>query len=464
MTREISPDTGNPYLTGALWPLFFKTAAPIIVLMLVSGLFTVVDAIFLGVYVGADALAAVTLVFPVFMALNALSTLVSSGMASILARRLGSGDKSGAQAAMQSATLLAVATCLVLMLAFTLTGAALISWLSVGDADLARMGMIYIAIVVYGSPLTFLIGIQGDALRSEGLAMLMAVIGVAVTLANIGFNYIFIVLMGWGVAGSAIGTLAAQVVALVIAMALRLSGRTPLTLWAATGRSAFSGWCENVKLGLPPSLTLAGVSVTSGAMIVAEQIWGGDHYAATIAAYGIVTRVMTFAFLPLMGLNLACQSIVGNNFGASAFVRSDQTLRIGLVVGLVYGIAVEAILMGMPGPIARIFVTDPATIAEMARITRLLVITYVIYAPMIMLSGYFQAIGNALAAGALGLTRPYLLVVPGIFLLPLALGETGIWLSGAVADCAMLGVAALVLGANRRRTGAGFGVMMAGRT
>nr|WP_272213943.1 MATE family efflux transporter [Marinicella sp. W31]MDC2879887.1 MATE family efflux transporter [Marinicella sp. W31] len=200
----------NPYLSGPVAPLYFKTAAPIVLLMMVNGLFTVVDAIFLGVYVGPRALAAVTLVFPLFMALNALATLVASGMASILARRLGAGDRAGAQSAMQSATALAMVCALALMAVYLLAGRPLIGWLSGGDAGLAAMAATYIGLLIFGSPLQFLISIQGDTLRSEGRPATMALIGVLVTLANIGFNFIFIVLLGWGVAGSAIGTLAAQ--------------------------------------------------------------------------------------------------------------------------------------------------------------------------------------------------------------------------------------------------------------
>ena len=76
---ETNSTPGNVYLTGSLPVLFIKTAAPIIIVMGVNGLFTLVDAYFLGEFVGADALTAVTLMFPLYMLLVALSTLVSSG-------------------------------------------------------------------------------------------------------------------------------------------------------------------------------------------------------------------------------------------------------------------------------------------------------------------------------------------------------------------------------------------------
>ncbi len=85
-------DPANAFLRGSLPALFLRTAAPIILIMATSGLLTVVDAYFLGEYVGPDALAAVTLMFPAFMLLAAFSTLVASGMASMLARLLGAGD------------------------------------------------------------------------------------------------------------------------------------------------------------------------------------------------------------------------------------------------------------------------------------------------------------------------------------------------------------------------------------
>ncbi len=71
-------------------------------------------------------------------------------------------------------------------------------------------------------------------------------------------------------------------------------------------------------------------------MIYSVQAWAGQDYAATVAAYGIITRIMTFAFLPLLGLKMATQTIVGNNFGAKLWARSDASLGLGLLLALVY--------------------------------------------------------------------------------------------------------------------------------
>src|SRR6185436_11321842 len=85
-------DPGNAYTHGSIPLTFARTALPIILLTSVNGLLTVVDAIFLGAFVGPEALTAVTMVFPVSMLLVALATMISTGMASVLGRLLGAGQ------------------------------------------------------------------------------------------------------------------------------------------------------------------------------------------------------------------------------------------------------------------------------------------------------------------------------------------------------------------------------------
>ena len=76
----MSESPKNTFLEGPLVVTYAKTALPIIFVMAMSGLLAVADALFLGHYVGPDALAAVTLMFPVYMLIVALATLVSNGM------------------------------------------------------------------------------------------------------------------------------------------------------------------------------------------------------------------------------------------------------------------------------------------------------------------------------------------------------------------------------------------------
>src|SRR5882724_8597256 len=91
ISRTPMADHQNAYTHASIPATFARTALPIILLTSVNGLLTVVDAMFLGAFVGPDALTAVTMVFPVSMLMVALATMISTGMASVLGRLLGAG-------------------------------------------------------------------------------------------------------------------------------------------------------------------------------------------------------------------------------------------------------------------------------------------------------------------------------------------------------------------------------------
>jgi len=133
-------NSDNIFLSGSLPAIFAKTAAPIIVVMLANGLFTIVDAYFLGAYVGAQALTAVTLMFPLYMILIALSTLVANGFSSIYARLLGAGKIEKSTHVFGQAVQLSLLVCAGLIVGFWLLGNIAALSLTNGDAALGALG------------------------------------------------------------------------------------------------------------------------------------------------------------------------------------------------------------------------------------------------------------------------------------------------------------------------------------
>ena len=455
--------THNIFLHGRPGVILGKTALPIIFVMGASGLLTVVDAIFLGVYVGPAALGAVTLMFPVYMVIAALSTLVASGMSSLLARRIGAGQIVEARAVFARAHVLALVISAGLILLFLAFGRGLTLLAANGSEVLAAMGHVYLGISVMSSAFLFLLSINADALRSEGRAGLMAGMSLFVSLANIGLNYLLIARLGLGVAGSAWGTALAQALALGLLVLFRLRGRTELWPALPGGRSLVSGWRPILALGAPQSLSFLGLALVSATAVSALQMVAGKGYADTVSAYGIITRVMTFVFLPLLGLSQALQSIVGNNYGAGAFRRSDDSLRIGIAAALVYCLAAEVLLIALARPIGLLFVEDGAAAQEVARIMPVVAALYVVSGPVLVIAAYFQAIGDAARAAILSLSKPYLFTLPLIVLLAATFGERGIWFATPVADILLFGVTMQVLARSARQQGYGWGLFTASK-
>lgn len=435
----------NTFTDGQLGTIYLKTALPIIFVMGMNGLLAVADALFLGHYVGPDALAAVTLMFPIYMLIVALSTLVSNGMSSLLARSLGSGDRYGAGAVFAGAHGLAIMLGAILVTLFIISGRQVALMAAGGVDELAEMGLIYLRITVFFSPLLFVLSVNSDALRNEGRVGFMAAMSLLVSIANIGFNYLLIARLDMGVAGSAYGTAAAQALSFGIILAFRLFGATSLRPSTLRLHSLWKHWGRILALGAPQSLNFIGLALGSAAIITALQWVGNPGYADTVTAYGIITRVITFAFLPLLGLSFAMQTITGNNYGAGLWHRSDASLRIALWCAFFYCLLVQIVVMSVPSQIAEAFVEDTAVVAEVARILPVMTCVFFLMGPLMMVATYFQAIGAVTKAAILGLTKPYAFAIPLTFLMPLSLGEIGIWYAGPLAEILLLGLTALIL-------------------
>jgi putative MATE family efflux protein len=426
----------NAFIRDPIPRVLLRTALPIILLTSVNGLLTVVDAMLLGAFVGPEALAAVTLVFPVSMALIALATMVSSGMASILARQLGGGQIDKAQASFAGAHGLAALLCLLLAIIFALGGRPLVAALTT-DADLAGMSFQFLAISILAAPLALVGSIHSDALRVEGRIGFMALAGLAVTLGNIAFNLLLIAGLGLGVAGSALGTALAQALALALMIAFRLKGQAILSLRLRLQNIATS-WREMLALGAPRSLSFLGIALGAAATIAAVRLHVGGRQDVVIAAYGAITRMMTFTYLPLLGLSLGMQAVVGNNHGAGLTDRSRLAFRLAAGTALVYCAVVQVLLFLLRGNLGYLFVADPRVVAEVARILPFYAALYLTLGPMMMVASYLQSIGDARRSAFLSLARTYLFAVPLTFTLPLAVGEYGIWIALPLADLLLL--------------------------
>lgn len=442
--RRASNDFENPFLTRPVGRLFLANALPMAVVLSMGGVLNLVDGIFVGRLVGARALAAISLGFPVVMVLTALATLAGGGMASLLARRLGAGQRDAAGAVFASAHGLILAMSLCLIALSALLGPALLSSLASGDTALAREAGHYLWILILGSPVQLALGLHADALRNEGRAATIAGLSVVVNLLNIGANWLAIAVFGLGLAGSALGTVAAQAVGLALLLAVRLRDPALLPLRDLARFGWLRGWRPILALGLPLSLSFIGMALVATVTILAI----GSHperAAAGIAAYGVATRLLGFAFLPQMALALTLQSIAGHNTGAGRHDRAGLALKIALAAGFLWCLAVS-LTCGLAGaPLAALFTTDPQVAEVTARILRPMTALYAVTGPILVCAMYFQALGQPGRTALLTLLKPWILTPVLVPALNALYGDAGIWLAFPVADACMLLLALALL-------------------
>lgn len=433
----------NPFLTAPIGRLFVSNAVPMAVVMSMSGILSVVDGVFVGRFIGPAALAAVSLAFPIVMILSALATLVGGGMSSLLARHLGAGDHAAAGRVLAGAHGLAMAISATLMALWFGFGARLVEVLAGGNPQVADMARTYLSILIWAVPVQFVLGLNADALRSEGRAGVIAGLSVLVNLVNIGANWVGIVILGLGISGSALGTVTAQAIGLALMLALRARGGGRLPLSVLRRERWLAGWGRIIGLGLPLCLSFLGIALVASMVILSLRHHAGD-FGTLVAAYGGVTRLLGLAFLPQMAIALALQTIAGNNAGAGRLDRAAAALRLAMATAFLWCLAVmlTGVLAGRM--VGGWFGTDPAMIAAVAEILRPMMALYAVSGPVLVLALYFQALGQPGRTAALTLVKPWVLMPLLLLVLPAILGVRGIWLAFPLADAVILALALLI--------------------
>ena len=219
-----------------------------------------------------------------------------------------------------------------------------------------------------------------------------------------------------------------------------------------------------LSLGAPLSLSFIGIALVSATVITTLRLTADASYADTVAAYGIVTRILSFAFMPLMAVALAMQAIVGNNVGAGLFRRSDAALRIAVASTFAYCLFVEAFLLGFSDQVGAAFVGSSGVTAETGRILRPMISVYLFTGPVLIMALYFQAVGRPARAALLTLIKPFLLTPALIITLAAIWGADVLWYAFPVTDTtiAILAAAVSLDSLKGSRAGAGFGLSPAG--
>lgn len=175
-----------------------------------------------------------------------------------------------------------------------------------------------------------------------------------------------------------------------------------------------------------------------------------------VAAYGITTRLMTFVYLPVLGLSMAFQTIIGNNVGAEKWKRSNLTIKIALVASLIYGVLFQTIILLFKNDMGLLFVDDINIAKEVGRILPITTFALFLLGPLMMVNMLFQAIGDAKRAGILGLIKTYGFSLPLIFVLPFIFSEWGIWYAAPSTEFLALLLTFLVL--YKRKSESTFGL------
>lgn len=310
----------------------------------------------------------------------------------------------------------------------------------------------YLTIVAMAMPISFMLTVNGDTLRCEGYIRFMSLMSLATVALNALLTYSLIVHFELGVAGSAAGTVSAQALALLGVVIFRRKNKSHLELRVFRFSRHSTYWRDFLSLGAPASLRYVGLALSTAAILYNLQALPAQEYQLTVSAYGIITRLMTFVFLPLLGLSLAFQSIMGNTFGAGALNRSNDAIKAALVISTLYGLIIQLFVLWQHENLGAWFVDDIEVIQKVGDILPVWTAALFLMGPLMMVGTVFQSIGDAVRAAIMGIVKTYFFSIPLIFLLPALWNVDYLWFASPGAEILALFVAMIVL-LQRSRSG-----------
>ena len=333
--------------------LLLKMAAPMVVAMVVNGLYYLVDAAFVGMAVGASALSGLAAVFPIQMLAVALATMLGVGTSSVVSRKLGESDDDGASFALKNALMFAAVLGVIVSAVLTIFKTSVLSLMGASGEAMVEADAYY-TVIVPGIILIFISFLELNAIRAEGNAKLAAFGMFLGSVLNIGFDALFIFVFRLGTAGAAWGTVAARFITTILLLRYYLTGNSIVNIRSGGWKLSWKLiWTVNM-LGIGAFLNQIGFAVLSVIMNLLLKQYGTE---TVMAVFGVLARIFVFVTMPLMGIAQGLQPIVGYNHGAGDQRRVRQGIICAYLYALALGALMVVLIIFMPGGVLGILRT-----------------------------------------------------------------------------------------------------------
>lgn len=427
--------------TQPISELLVKQAVPASIGILVMSLNMIVDTIFVGRWIGPLAISAITVVIPVTFFIAAIGLAVGIGGSSVLSRALGSGDNDKALRVFGNQITLTFLTSGILAVLGLIFQDFLIEFFG-ADESFKDLALTYYRIVLYGIVMLAMCMMGNNVIRAEGkpkfamYAMLLPAIG------NIFMDYILIYVFDFGMEGAAWATFTSYAICFLF------------IFWFFVAKSELRLVAECFKLkkkivneiSALSFVTLARQGTIAVLTILLNNILINVGDAIDVATYGIISRMLMFALFPVIGVNQGFLPIAGYNYGANKFERVRESINTSIKYSGILALGIFIVIMVFAPNFVSIFISgregqDADTLANNAELLKrtpnalrwVFAATPVIVIQLIGAS-YFQAIGKAVPALLLSLTKQGFFLIPLILILPTFLGVWGVWISFPIAD------------------------------
>ncbi len=402
--------------TSSVSRLLFRMSLPAILAQIINLLYNMVDRMFIGRIptVGAMALTGVGVTFPIIILITAFAALVSMGAAPRASIMLGRGDREEAEKIMGNALTALIIVSIVLTLIILLYGRSILLLFGASENTI-HYALEYINIYALGTLFVQLTLGLNAFITAQGfpkVSMQTILIGAVL---NIILDPILIFSFGMGVKGAALATIISQGVSALFVLKFLLSERSDLKIKKENLIIRKSIILPSLLLGLSPFIMQFTESILAVVFNTQLLRYGGD---LAVGAMTILTSVMQFSLLPLVGLTQGSQPIISYNYGAGQLERVRGTFKLLLLSSIAYTTVLWLWIMIWPSMFARVFTSNQDLINMVIPTLRIFMSMSFLFSIQIACQQTFISLGKAKISIFLALLRKVVLLIPLIYILP----------------------------------------------
>jgi putative MATE family efflux protein len=402
--------------------IIFQFALPMLIGNVFQQLYTLINSIIVGNFVGKEALAAVGASFPLIFTLISLVIGIAIGATIVIAQYFGAKDMKNVTKAIDTLMVFTLIASVIVTLAGILLSRPIFKLTGLPD-DILPLAVDYFNIYMLGLVFAFGFNSLSAVLRGMGDSKTPLYFLVISTVLNIGLDLIFVLVFKWGVKGVAWATVISQAVALLFAIVylnrrheiIRLTWRKPEFDRAILNKS--------MRIGFPVGFQQAFVALSMLAMY-----WLVNRFGTNVtAAFSVAFRIDSFASMPAMNFAMALSAFVGQNLGAQKPERVKSGLLSTFYMTAVISIAISLVGIFFAGPVMRLFTSDAEVIAIGKDYLQIVTGFYVVFSTMFVVGGVMRGAGDTFVPMLLTFFALWIVRIPVGYIMSESIGYQGIW-------------------------------------
>ena len=419
---------------------YMKLALPVVLSMIVSLVYNMVDTYFIALTGVQELVAGVSLVAPMFTLMIAFGDIFGLGGSSAISRLLGEKKDNEAKKTCAFCIWISLVFGLCISAILLLFRTQILGLLGVGK-DTYQYANAYYTWIAIGAVSIIFSMVPSNILRTEGLAVQSMAGSIIGSIVNIIFDPIFIFGLNQGAAGAAMATVLGNIIADIYYVYAVMKKSKRLTCSPSHMKVTGRRIRDILMIGIPASIT----NIMQTFMMVMTNNFLLTYGTDKVAAMGIALKVNMITALVLVGFAFGGQPLVGYNYGAKNKKRLSETIRFAFLLEVLTG-AGMAVVLGAAAPLlVGLFLKEADVIAVAQQILRVQLIGMPFVGIVLASTCIFQAIGNGAGAMILSAGRQGVIFAIVIFCASKLAGFSGVIASQPVSDFLTALVAVMIL-------------------